>query len=116
MQEDLYDGQVLQKLIEKLSNIRFEFPEVLQSETGQKQKLRIVLEECNRILGLDQHYESPLWAVEKIHGRDIIAILHLLTALIRHYRPPVKLPENVRIEGHIYKVIYKIYLQKVTLR
>lgn len=36
LQEDLYDGQVLQMLIEKLAGIRIEVPEVTQSEEGQK--------------------------------------------------------------------------------
>ncbi|XP_003380632.1 beta-parvin [Trichinella spiralis] len=38
--EDLYDGLVIQKLLEKLANVRMEVPEVSQSVEGQRQKLQ----------------------------------------------------------------------------
>lgn len=47
--EDLYDGQVLQKLLEKLTGEKLNIPEVTQSEEGQKHKLGIVLQEFNRV-------------------------------------------------------------------
>merc|ERR1712020_93426 len=47
IEEDLYDGQVLQKLMEKLAPGGGErmaaVPEVTQSEEGQRAKLRVVL-------------------------------------------------------------------------
>jgi len=30
-----------------------------------------------------------------VHSKNIVAILHLLVALVRHFRAPVRLPENV---------------------
>ncbi|XP_045541926.1 beta-parvin-like [Papilio machaon] len=39
--EDLYDGQVLQKLLEKLTETKLDVPEVTQSEEGQRQKTGI---------------------------------------------------------------------------
>jgi len=42
LEEDLYDGQILQKLIEKLSGIKVDHPEVTQSEMGQKQRLKVI--------------------------------------------------------------------------
>lgn len=47
--EDLYDGQVLQKLLEKLTGDKLDVPEVTQSEEGQKQKLYVVLNHFNKV-------------------------------------------------------------------
>lgn len=47
--EDLYDGQVLQKLLEKLTKDKLDVPEVTQSEEGQKQKLAVVLDHFNQV-------------------------------------------------------------------
>lgn len=47
--EDLFDGQVLQKLLEKLSGAKLDVPEVTQSEEGQRQKLSVVLRTVNRV-------------------------------------------------------------------
>lgn len=47
--EDLYDGQVLQKLLEMLTGTKLDVPEVTQSEEGQRQKLYTVLRAVNRV-------------------------------------------------------------------
>ncbi|CAG0885139.1 unnamed protein product [Darwinula stevensoni] len=94
IEEDLYDGQVLQKLLEKLNNVLLEVPEVTQSEEGQKHKLRIVLNAANQCLGVHR-WPNLQWSVEKIHSKNLVAILHLLVALVRHFRAPIRLPENV---------------------
>ena len=47
--EDLYDGQVLQKLLEMLTKTKLDVPEVTQSEEGQRQKLAVVLRAVNRV-------------------------------------------------------------------
>jgi len=96
IEEDLYDGQVLQKLIEKLSQEKLSVPEVTQSEEGQRNKLRIVLGVANRILGL--HRGQARWSVESVHTKNIVSILHLLVALARQYRAPIRLPENVVVD------------------
>lgn len=49
LSEDLYDGQVLQKLLEKLTGDKLDAPEVTQSEEGQKQKLSVVLSHFNQV-------------------------------------------------------------------
>lgn len=49
IEEDLYDGQVLHKLWEKLSKRKLDVPEVTQSEEGQRQKLLIVLTAVNHV-------------------------------------------------------------------
>ena len=40
VEEDLFDGQVLQKLLEKLTGESLSVPEVTQSEEGQRNKLK----------------------------------------------------------------------------
>lgn len=90
--EDLYDGQVLQKLLEKLTGQKLDVPEVTQSEEGQKQKLAVVLSIANRVLG---RYPPYKWSVETVHSKNIVAILHLLVGLARQFRAPVRLPERV---------------------
>lgn len=49
LDEDLYDGQVLQKLLEKLAGEKLDVPEVTQSEEGQRQKLSIILANVNKV-------------------------------------------------------------------
>ncbi|XP_052810743.1 beta-parvin-like isoform X2 [Mya arenaria] len=99
IEEDLFDGQILQKLIEKLAKIKVEVPEVSQSEQGQKQKLRVILEVINNILNLPQlgTWNQQKWSVDSVHSKNLVAILHLLVALVRHFRAPIRLPENVQV-------------------
>lgn len=49
IEEDLYDGQVLHKLWEKLTTRKLDVPEVTQSEEGQRQKMQIVLNAVNHV-------------------------------------------------------------------
>ncbi|CAJ0580179.1 unnamed protein product, partial [Mesorhabditis spiculigera] len=94
IQDDIYDGQVLQKLIEKLADIRIEVPEFSQSEEGQIQKLEIVVSTANRLLTPGQ-YENPKWTHQMIHQKDIVAIIQLLVSLAVFFRAPVRFPEHV---------------------
>ncbi len=50
IEQDLYDGQVLHKLWEKLTGNQLNLLEVTQSEEGQKQKLNIVLNAVNHVM------------------------------------------------------------------
>uniref|UniRef100_A0AC34F4M5 Calponin-homology (CH) domain-containing protein n=1 Tax=Panagrolaimus sp. ES5 TaxID=591445 RepID=A0AC34F4M5_9BILA len=101
LQEDFYDGQVIQKLIEKLAEIKIEVPEVSQSEEGQKQKWRIIVDALNRNL-LQSNVATPKWSAETIHNKDIVAILQLLIHLAIHYRAPIKFPQNVNVQLMTY--------------
>uniref|UniRef100_A0A6M2DNH8 Putative alpha-parvin n=1 Tax=Xenopsylla cheopis TaxID=163159 RepID=A0A6M2DNH8_XENCH len=94
--EDLYDGQVLQKLLEKLTGRKLDLPEVTQSETGQRQKLDTVLGDCNVALG-HPRWSNQKWSVDSIHSKNLVSILHLLVALARHFRAPIRLPECVSV-------------------
>uniref|UniRef100_A0A0N5AYD6 Calponin-homology (CH) domain-containing protein n=1 Tax=Syphacia muris TaxID=451379 RepID=A0A0N5AYD6_9BILA len=95
--EDLYDGQVIQKLIEKLANVKIEVPEVSQSEEGQKQKLHIVLETVNGRIANGQ-YEKTRWNAENIHNKDVVAIMQLLIAIAVFYRAPIRFPDHVKAQ------------------
>lgn len=41
------------------------------------------------------HHKTPKWTVESVHSKNMVAILHLLVSLVRHFRAPIRLPENV---------------------
>ncbi|KAM4553772.1 parvin, alpha a isoform 1-T1 [Fundulus diaphanus] len=94
--EDLYDGQVLQKLFEKLEGEKLNVAEVTQSEIAQKQKLQTVLERINESLKLS--IRNIRWNVDSVHAKSIVAILHLLVALSQHFRAPIRLPDHVSIQ------------------
>ncbi|KAI6192610.1 hypothetical protein M3Y99_01925000 [Aphelenchoides fujianensis] len=102
IQEDFYDGQVIQKLIEKLADIKIEVPEVSQSEEGQKQKWRVIIDALNRSLQAGTA-TSQKWSVELIHQKDIVAILQLLVSLAIHYRAPIRFPNNVNAQMIVYQ-------------
>ncbi|KAK9700331.1 Calponin homology (CH) domain [Popillia japonica] len=102
--EDLYDGQILQKLLEKLTGEKLNVPEVTQSEEGQKHKLSIVLQEFSRVLKIPYKSQKK-WTVELIHSKNIVAILYLLVALARHFRAPIRMPEHVFIKVVIVQKI-----------
>ncbi|XP_010181651.1 PREDICTED: alpha-parvin [Mesitornis unicolor] len=94
--EDLYDGQVLQKLFEKLECEKLNVAEVTQSEIAQKQKLQTVLEKINETLKLPPR--SIKWNVDSVHAKSLVAILHLLVALSQYFRAPFRLPDHVSIQ------------------
>uniref|UniRef100_A0A671EY02 Parvin beta n=1 Tax=Rhinolophus ferrumequinum TaxID=59479 RepID=A0A671EY02_RHIFE len=96
LEEDLYDGQVLQKLLEKLADCKLNVAEVTQSEIGQKQKLQTVLEAVHDLLR--PHGWALPWTVDSIHGKNLVAILHLLVSLATHFRAPIRLPEHVSVQ------------------
>ncbi|XP_068706017.1 beta-parvin-like isoform X2 [Montipora capricornis] len=94
--EDLYDGQILAILMEKLADIKLtEFEEVTQSVESQKAKLSVLLGHVNKLLDIPDHRAK--WTANLIHDKNIVAILHLLTALARHFDCPQKLPNGVNI-------------------
>ncbi|XP_061062153.1 beta-parvin isoform X2 [Eubalaena glacialis] len=96
LEEDLYDGQVLQKLLEKLADCKLNVAEVTQSEIGQRQKLQTVLEAVQELLR--PHGRALPWTVDLIHGKNLVATLHLLVALAMHFRAPIRLPEHVSVQ------------------
>lgn len=98
LQDDLFDGQILGKLIEKLHQIKLDIVEVTQNETIQRYKLQTVLETINRILTLQARWAKIKWTVDGIHGKNVVEIIYLLITLAIYYRAPIKLPNNVTIQ------------------
>lgn len=104
LQEDLYDGQVLCKMLEKLHRIHLDVVEVTQNEEAQRQKLGRVLETLNRILALQaRNWARIRWSVEGIHSKDPIEILHLLITMALFYRAPLRLPANVQVQVLVFQ-------------
>uniref|UniRef100_A0A8B9LA02 Parvin, beta n=1 Tax=Astyanax mexicanus TaxID=7994 RepID=A0A8B9LA02_ASTMX len=101
LEEDLYDGQVLQKLYEKLSGRKLNVAEVTQSEIGQKQKLQTVLEAVNEQLR-PQGWTIE-WGVDSIHSKNLVAIVFLLVALAMHFMAPIRIPEHVSVQVVVVK-------------
>ncbi|XP_032348296.1 beta-parvin isoform X5 [Camelus ferus] len=83
-------------LLEKLADRKLNVAEVTQSEIGQKQKLQTVLEAVHELLR--PHGWALQWSVDSIHGKNLVAILHLLVALAMHFRAPIRLPEHVSVQ------------------
>ncbi|XP_075066366.1 beta-parvin isoform X1 [Mixophyes fleayi] len=101
LEEDFYDGQVLQKLLEELGNRKLNVAEVTQSEIGQKQKLQTILDDIQEFLR-PQGW-AIRWNIDAIHGKNLVAILHLLVALAMHFRAPIRLPEHVCVQVVVVK-------------
>uniref|UniRef100_A0A8C1ZE76 Parvin, alpha a n=1 Tax=Cyprinus carpio TaxID=7962 RepID=A0A8C1ZE76_CYPCA len=105
--EDLYDGQVLQKLFEKLEGEKLNVAEVTQSEIAQKQKLQTVLEKINDALKVSTR--SIKWNVDSVHTKSVVAILHLLVELSQHFRAPIRLPDHVSIQVVVVQVCNRCF-------
>ncbi|XP_069759547.1 gamma-parvin isoform X3 [Narcine bancroftii] len=103
LEEDLYDGLVLHLLLEHLTKVKLDVEEIALSTSVQKQKLRVVLDRVNQFLQVteDDHLN---WNVDLIHNKDLVATLHLLVAISKHFRPDVTLPENVYLETLILEI------------
>lgn len=98
LQEDLYDGQILGKLIEKLHQLKLDLVEVTQNELTQKYKLKMVLDTINRILSIQARWARIRWTVEGIHSKNMVEIVQLLVTLSLHYRAPIQLPADVHVQ------------------
>ena len=53
-------------VLEKLGSVKVEVPEVTQSEMGQKQKLREVLDMVNHLLNLTPSWVDQKWSVDSM--------------------------------------------------
>lgn len=99
LQDDLFDGQILGKLVERLQNIKLDLVEVTQNEFIQKHKLAKVLDHIAQALRQPRaaRWARIRWSVEGIHGKSLVEIIHLLVTLVLYYRAPIKLPADVRV-------------------
>uniref|UniRef100_A0A672NZG7 Alpha-parvin-like n=1 Tax=Sinocyclocheilus grahami TaxID=75366 RepID=A0A672NZG7_SINGR len=94
--EDLYDGQVLQKLFENLEGEKLNVAEVTQCEIAQKQKLQTVLEKISDTLKISSR--NTEWNVDSVHAKDIVAILS------QYFWAPIRLPDHVSIQVVVVQV------------
>jgi parvin len=95
LEQDLHDGQILGKLIERLTNCRLPVVELTQNEDLQRTKLLTVLQHAHEALRWPNDRETLLRAAERVQQRDLVHVLHLLIGLVRQFRPPVRLPVGV---------------------
>ncbi|XP_077614132.1 gamma-parvin isoform X2 [Crocuta crocuta] len=96
LEEDIFDGLILHHLFQMLTGLRLEVEEMALTAPNQRRKLEAVLEAVNRSLEVEG---QPLkWNVETIFSKDLLATLHLLVALAKHFQPDLPLPTNVQVE------------------
>ncbi|XP_018957317.1 gamma-parvin-like isoform X1 [Cyprinus carpio] len=96
LEEDLYDGLVLHHLLRRLAGVQLHIDEIALSTDAQVRKLEMILTALNETLGLNE--EKAKWNVKLIHSRDLLATLHLLVTMARHFQPDLVLPVNVSVE------------------
>ncbi|XP_068959015.1 gamma-parvin [Petaurus breviceps papuanus] len=96
LEEDLFDGLVLHHLLKRLASVTLEVEEIALTASNQKRKLAVVLEALHRCLQLEE--SSAKWDVESIFNKDLLATLHLLVAMVKHFQPDLPLPANVQVE------------------
>jgi parvin len=74
--------------------LQIEYAEVAQSEQGQLERLRMVLDVTNQILARPRQWDgNAKWSPEMIKQKQLVAILNLLIALALHFRAPIRFPE-----------------------
>jgi parvin len=104
LEEDLYDGYILAKLIELYqSDVRLLCDDVPLSQESKKKTLRSVLHYLDTCF---QRYNQPIrWTFEQIFNRDFIAILHLLLALMKLWNVKMRLnlPKTLQLKVIVVK-------------
>ncbi|XP_071465510.1 gamma-parvin isoform X3 [Marmota flaviventris] len=96
LEEDMFDGLILHHLLQKLAGLRLQVEEIALTAASQRRKLEVVLGAVNRALQVEE--PQAKWSVEAIFNKDLVATLHLLVALAKHFQPSVPLPSNVQVE------------------
>ncbi|XP_010632658.1 gamma-parvin isoform X2 [Fukomys damarensis] len=88
--------QVCRTAKEKLAGLKLEAEEIALNAASQRRKLEVVLGAVDQSL----RAVAPLnrWSVDAIFSKDLLATLHLLVALARHFQPDLALPPDVRVE------------------
>jgi len=82
LEDDLYDGYILGKLIEFYQpNVRLLYDDIPLSEELKKKTLFRVLDYLETYF--NQQNQPIKWTFEQIYNRDFIAILHLLLTLMK---------------------------------
>ena len=106
IQEDIYDGQILQMLIEKLTAFKLSTQTKINlGEISRKQNLKHVIEFINTTLDINNPIMNK-WKVESIYEKDLISIIHLLVALVKFFKVPLHLPDNLTVNVIVILVRY----------
>ncbi|XP_045635945.1 gamma-parvin isoform X2 [Ursus americanus] len=96
LEEDIFDGLILHHLFQMLTGLRLEVEEMALTAPSQRRKLEVVLEAINGSLRMEEGQLK--WSVGTIFSKDLLATLHLLVALAKHFQPDLPLPANVQVE------------------
>ncbi|XP_063301124.1 gamma-parvin [Pelobates fuscus] len=96
LEDDLYDGLILHHLLQKIGGIKLDVEEITLSTVNQKRKLTVILDAISQHLELEP--SQTKWDINLIYNKDLLATLHLLVALARHFKPDLQLPPNVCVE------------------
>ncbi|XP_052496845.1 gamma-parvin [Budorcas taxicolor] len=96
LEEDIFDGLILHHLFQKLSGLKLDVEEIALTTASQRRKLTAVLESVDQSLRVEE--PQAKWSVESIFRKDLLATLHLLVALAKHFQPDLPLPTNVQVE------------------
>ncbi|XP_075408774.1 gamma-parvin [Tenrec ecaudatus] len=96
LEEDMFDGLILHHLFQKLTSLTLHVEEIALTATSQRRKLTVILEATNRSLQVEEQHVP--WSVEAIFNKDLLATMHLLVALAKHFQPTLSLPANIQVE------------------
>ncbi|XP_069484246.1 gamma-parvin [Ambystoma mexicanum] len=96
LEEDIFDGLVLHHLLQKYTAVRLEVDEIALSTSSQKHKLGVIMEAVSQHLQLPQ--SQLKWSVDMVLSKDLLATLHLLVAIGKHFQPNLPIPPNVSVE------------------
>ncbi|XP_034499583.1 gamma-parvin [Ailuropoda melanoleuca] len=96
LEEDIFDGLILHHLFQMLTGLKLEVEEMALTAPSQRRKLEVVLEAINGSLQMEEGQLK--WSVGTIFSKDLLATLHLLVALAKHFQPDLPLPANVQVE------------------
>ncbi|VCX30870.1 unnamed protein product [Gulo gulo] len=96
LEEDIFDGLILHHLFQMLTGVKLEVEEMALTAPSQRRKLEVVLEAIARSLQAEERQLK--WSVETIFSKDLLATLHLLVALAKHFQPDLSLPTNVQVD------------------
>uniref|UniRef100_A0A672SCH9 Parvin, gamma n=1 Tax=Sinocyclocheilus grahami TaxID=75366 RepID=A0A672SCH9_SINGR len=83
----------------RVAGVQLHIEEIALSTDAQVRKLEVILTALNETLGLNE--ETAKWNpchLSVIHSRDLLATMHLLVAMARHFQPDLVLPVNVSVE------------------
>lgn len=106
LEDDLYDGYVIGKLIEShRPNIQLELNDIPLSEDSKRTHLTKVL---NYVENDFRHLNQPIkWTFDRIYNRDLISIVHLLLALMKLWNVKARydLPKSLNLKVIIVKKV-----------